>query len=206
MWWGAFTRLPSQPSPNGRSPSKMGEWHGRCNSCRVSSEIKRPLIPHQRQKCRSHHCNHEALTRACTQLLLPPAVDGPASSHTDTLRNASSKASAGFCKCVFHKSCRSASRFTVFCTLAWTWYSSCCPRHRFQGVSGGGGGLRQGVQRRGGPAEEMTKSEHLKNKQCAEIKKIKKTRGKRNKITKIKKKKRKNDENEKFEKKKRKKK
>ena len=49
-------------------------------------------------------------------LLLPPAVEEPGSSHTSTLRNASARASA-FSKCLFHSSCRAASRFTVFCSL-----------------------------------------------------------------------------------------
>ena len=40
--------------------------------------------------------------------LLPPAVEEPASSHTPTLRNASATASAGFCKCLFHTSCRTS--------------------------------------------------------------------------------------------------
>ena len=77
----------------------------------------------------SHHCNREPPRKgpaeACSrrasvkkipqlplgcargeevQLLLPPDVDEPASSHTATLRNASSKASAGCFGRSFHNS------------------------------------------------------------------------------------------------------
>ena len=58
-------------------------------------------------------CAPKGSEEAPTQLLLPPAVDKPASSPTATLCEASAKASAGFCKCLSHNSCRTASQFAI---------------------------------------------------------------------------------------------
>ena len=102
-------------------------WWGEARALQQLTSLEREKNTAQftlQKKCSSHHCNHKALQKgsaeASTYLLVPPAVEEPASSHTSTLRNSSAKASAALCKCLFHNSRRTASRFTILCSLVWS--------------------------------------------------------------------------------------
>ena len=89
----------------------------------MSQARKLPLIPTLKTKVPFTSLQHGAPENSAG-IRSTPAVEEPASCHTSTLRTASNKASAGCSKSLFHKSCRTASRLTIFCYLAWHEYSS----------------------------------------------------------------------------------
>ena len=105
-------------------PILDGGQHERCNSD-VSQARKNHRSSHVEDTSADHIT---ATTRrpgkdaaeACTQLLLPPAVEEPASSHTSALRTASDVAKVGLLRCALPSSCRTSSQRSSFAVHVWS--------------------------------------------------------------------------------------
>ena len=127
---GACTGLPGHPS-HCCSPSSIEEsamlqqsQHGvrtygkNIQTCAIQVN-ETPLILQQRQESSTMPtplAQQKKTLKSCSLLLwksqrlsIPPL-----------LRTASSKASAGLCRCLSHNSCRTESRLTTFCAQVWS--------------------------------------------------------------------------------------